>query len=99
MIEIPGMLAAAGFVWAGMGMSVLIGVVGALYVRTGLRNVRERVAEERGKARLTNAVLGVSNTYEGRKAVALGWVRIIGGAVAVVFAIVMLFVWMSLADR
>ena len=93
------MLAAADIVWMGLGMSALLAVVGALYIRMGLRNVRERVAEERGRARLTNRVLGWSNTYEGRKAVALGWVRIIGGAVAVVAAIVMLFVWASLANR
>lgn len=72
-------------------------VVGAILILVGINDVRTQKAEEAGKARLTNSLLGVSNTYEGKKAVALGVVRIASGVAAIIFGIVFIFVGPFLA--
>jgi len=42
--------------------------------------------------------LGHSNTYEGSKAVMLGWIRVICGVCAIIFGIVFIFVGPILAE-
>ncbi|MCA9238516.1 MAG: hypothetical protein KDA44_23755 [Planctomycetales bacterium] len=72
-------------------------VVGLLLIFAGIENVRTRTAEESGRRRGVNALLGRSNTYEGRTAVTVGVVRIIAGVCAIIFGIVFVFIGPVLA--
>ncbi|MDR2011601.1 MAG: hypothetical protein LBQ20_00850 [Rhodanobacter sp.] len=72
--------------------------LGIFLILTGIHNVKTRKAEESGGARITNRILGKSNTYDGKKAVALGVVRIICGVGMIVFGIIFIFVGPFLAN-
>ena len=74
-----------------LGLCAAATVVGVLFILMGRNNIRTRTAEESGKRRWVNSALGKSNTYEGTKAVVVGWVRVFCGIVAIVFGMVFLF--------
>ena len=65
-------------------------LVGIIFIYIGRQNVRTQRAEESGKRRGVNALLGASNSYSGSKAVFVGWVRILCGVMAIVFGFVFL---------
>lgn len=72
---------------------------GAFFIWTGRNNIKTKTAEESGKRRGINTLLGRSNTYEGDSAVAIGWLRVGCGVAAIIFGIVFLFVGPFLADK
>ena len=92
MFDAIAIFAAHGTVWERLLGSAMSFVVGLLFVLAGIRNVQTQKAEEGGKARSVNRLLGLSNNYEGKKAVLTGWIRIASGVALIVFAIVFLFV-------
>ena len=92
------LLAVADTIWTRLGVCALTSLVGAILIATGLHNIRTQTAEETGERRLVNRVLGHSNTYEGSKAVMLGWIRVICGVCAIIFGIVFIFVGPILAE-
>ena len=60
----------------------------ALFIgRIGRKNIRTQQAQESGKRRLVNAIAGQSNDYVGKKAVMIGWMRVIGGVCVFVFGL------------
>ncbi len=73
-------------------------VVGIVMIASGVHSVRTRRAEESGKRRLVNQMLGRSNTYEGNTAVFIGYLRIILGVAAIIFGVVFIFVGPFLAN-
>jgi len=81
-----------------LAVCAVASIVGVLLILTGVANIRTETAEESGKRRLVNKALGRSNTYEGSRAVLLGWIRVICGIVAIIFGIVFIFVGPFLAD-
>ena len=60
---------------------------GIIFILAGINNVRTERAEESGKRRLVNMALGSSNSYEGTKAVLIGWMRIVCGVGCICFGI------------
>ena len=58
---------------------------------SGKEAIRTKTAEESGKRRIVNSLFGNSNTYEGSKAVFIGWSRVVCGVVAIIFGIVFIF--------
>jgi len=64
---------------------------GAWLIFVGRYNVRAREAEESGKRAALLSVLGKSTSMKGRAAVAMGWMRIVAGAIAIVFGFVFFF--------
>jgi hypothetical protein len=64
---------------------------GAWMIFIGRHNVRTREAEESGKRAALLSVLGKSTSMKGRSAVAMGWLRIVAGAIAIVFGFVFFF--------
>jgi uncharacterized membrane protein len=93
------LLAATDTIWSRLGVCAVASVIGALLILTGLRNIKTRTAEDTVKAGLVNKLLGQSNTYEGSKAALLGWIRVICGVCAIIFAIVFIFVGPFLASQ
>lgn len=71
--------------------------MGVILILVGMDNIKTQTAEESGKRRLVNKALGQSNTYEGSKAVMIGWMRVICGIGAIIFGIVFIFVGPFLA--
>ena len=93
------LLAATDTIWSRLGVCAVASLVGALLIFTGLQNIKTKTAEESsGKRRLVNKALGQSNTYEGSKAVTVGWIRVICGVCAIIFGIVFIFVGPFLAQ-
>ena len=74
-----------------LGVLAVTLVIGVLLILTGLVNIQTQTAEESGRRRLVNKALGRSNTYEGSKAVVMGWVRLVCGICVMLFGIVFLF--------
>lgn len=74
-------------------------VFGVVFILIGRHNIRTKKAEESGSRRGVNKLLGRSNTYEGKSAVAMGQLRILCGVAAIIFGIVFLFVGPFLADK
>ncbi len=64
--------------------------VGAWMIVVGRRNVRTRTAEESGKRAALLTVLGKSTALAGRKAVWMGWLRIVLGIAVIAFGFVFL---------
>ena len=91
------MLAVTDTIWSRLGVCAVASLVGAILIFTGLQNIKTRTAEESGKRRLVNKAIGQSNTYEGSKAVMIGWVRVVCGVGAIIFGIVFIFVGPFLA--
>ena len=71
-----------------LGLVVVTTAVGGLLIAAGRNNIKTRTAEESGKRRLVNHALGQSNTYEGSKAVGIGWMRVIMGIGVIMFGVV-----------
>ena len=92
-------LAAVGTIWERLGVFAVCLAFGILMLATGIRNVKTQTAEESGKARVVNKLLGASNSYDGKKAVLIGWVRIATGVGAIIFGIVFLFTGPLLARK
>lgn len=92
------LLAVTDTIWTRLGVFAVASLVGVILILTGLQNIKTRTAEESGKRRLVNKALGQSNTYEGSKAVMIGWVRVISGVGAILFGIVFLIVGPFLAQ-
>ena len=91
-------IAAADTVLTRLAVLAVASIVGAILIFTGIQNVRTESAEESGKRRLVNKALGASNTYEGSKAVQIGWIRIVCGIGAIIFGVVFIFVGSFLAN-
>ena len=91
------LLAATDTIWSRLGVCAVGSIVGALLIFTGIQNIRTRTAEESGKRRLVNKATGASNTYDGSKAVLIGWVRVVCGVGAIIFGITFIFVGPFLA--
>lgn|SRR5487761_1678329 len=91
------LLATADTIWTRLGVCAVTSVVGAILTFTGRQNIRTQTAVETGKRRLVNNALGRSNTYEGSKAVLIGWLRVISGVCVIIFGIVFIFVGPFLA--
>ncbi|MBM3972393.1 MAG: hypothetical protein FJ302_21415 [Planctomycetes bacterium] len=91
------LLAVTDTIWSRLGVCAVASLVGALFIFIGLQNIKTKTAEESGKRRLVNKVFGQSNTYEGSKAVLIGWIRVICGVCAIIFGVVFLFVGPFLA--
>ena len=64
---------------------------GFILIVSGREAIRTKTAEESGKRRIVNSMLGQSNTYEGSKAVFIGWSRVICGIGVIIFGIVFIF--------
>ena len=90
-------LAATDSVGTRLAVCAVASLVGGIFILAGRANIRNRVAEESGSRRTVNRLLGRSNTYEGSKAVAIGWMRVVLGLLAILFGIVFLFVGPFLA--
>jgi len=71
-----------------LAISILFGLW-MIYV--GRLNVRTKVAEESGKRALFLKLMGKSTTMGGGMAVWTGWLRIVVGALAILFGFVFLF--------
>ncbi len=65
-------------------------IVGIVFIYIGRQNIRTQRADESGKRRAVNALLGSSNSYTGSKAVFVGWIRILCGVGAIIFGFVFL---------
>src|SRR5262245_52046890 len=78
---IPLLFAAELPLVARVGIGLVVIAIGVLLIATGMKNVNERKSEETGARRLVNSAFGESNSYEGGKAVAQGYARIIGGVI------------------
>ena len=98
MFESLELLAVTDTIWTRLGVCAVTSIVGVILIMTGLANIRTRTAEESGKRRTVNKVLGRSNTYEGSSAVLIGWIRVICGICVIIFGIVFIFVGPFLAD-
>jgi hypothetical protein len=72
-------------------------VIGSILIAIGRSNIKTQTAEESGQRRTVNKLFGASNTYVGRKAVMMGWMRVVLGCAAIIFGIVFLFVGPFLA--
>lgn len=92
------MLAATDTIWTRLGVCAVASIVGAILIGVGVQNIKTQTAEETGKRRLVNKVRGKSNTYEGKSAVIMGWVRVGCGVAAILFGAVFLFVGPFLAE-
>jgi len=92
------LLAATDTIWSRLGMCAIMWVVGAILIFTGLQNIKTKSAQESGSRRLVNKAFGKSNTYEGSKAVSIGWLRVICGVCLLIFGIVFIFVGPFLAE-
>lgn len=66
-------------------------IAGAVFFYVGRRNLITGVAEETGRARRTNRLIGQDNLYTGTKAKVVGWIRIVAGVLFFVGGIVILF--------
>ena len=77
------------------GVAIAVGVI---LIFVGRQNIQTKIAEESGDRRIVNKVLGKDNTYEGGKAVLMGWMRVIMGVCAIIFGISFLFVGPFLAN-
>ena len=81
-----------------LAVAAVASVVGVMLILVGRVNIQTRTAEETGRRRMVNRALGRSNTYEGDKAVMMGYVRIVIGVCAIIFGIVFIFVGPFLAN-
>ncbi len=93
------LLAATDSLLARFAVAAVAIAVGTILILVGRVNVQTRTAEESGRRRLVNRVLGRSNTYEGNKAVVMGYARMVMGVCAIIFGIVFVFVGPFLADQ
>jgi hypothetical protein len=91
------LLAATDTIWTRLAVCAVATIVGAVLIYIGRQNIKTRTAEESGKRRWVNGALGMSNTYQGTKAVLIGWMRVICGVCAIIFGIVFIFVGPFLA--
>lgn len=91
------LLAVTDNIWTRLGVFAIASIVGLILILVGMDNIKTQKAEESGKRRLVNKALGQSNTYEGPKAVMIGWIRVICGVGAIIFGIVFIFVGPFLA--
>jgi len=91
------LVAVTDTIWTRLGVCGVASAIGALLIFTGMYNIKSQTAEETGKRRLVNKAIGASNTYEGSKAVLIGWVRVVTGILAIIFGIVFIFVGPFLA--
>ena len=98
MSETLFLLAATDTIWTRLGVFAIASLVGVILILMGLENIKTQTAEESGKRRWVNKAFGQSNTYEGSKAVLIGWVRVICGVGAILFGIVFIFVGPFLAQ-
>ena len=84
-------------IWTRLAVCIVTSIVGAILIFTGKQNIRTQTAEESGKRWLLTKALGQSNSYEGSKAVSIGWMRIICGVCVIICGIVFIFVGPFLA--
>lgn len=98
MTETLILLAAIDSLLSRLGVLVVAILVGIVFILAGIANVKTQTAEESGRRRWVNRALGRSNTYTGKKAVTMGYVRIGMGVCTILFGIVFLFVGPFLAD-
>lgn len=98
MPEMMFLLAVTDTIWTRLGVFAILSLVGVIFILMGLENIKTQTAEESGKRRLVNRVLGQSNSYEGSTAVMMGWIRVISGAGAIIFGVVYIFVGPFLAQ-
>lgn len=66
-------------------------VIGTLLILAGRNNIRTETAEESGKRRTVNRILGRSNTYSGNAAVRIGKIRIVCGVGLIIFGVIFIF--------
>ena len=92
------MLAVTDTLWSRLGVCVVVSLVGVILVFSGWQSIKTQTAEESGKRRFVNKVIGQSNTYQGSKAVMIGWIRVVCGVFAILFGIVFIFVGPFLAE-
>lgn len=97
MLNDIALFAATDTIWSRLGIFAVTSIVGALLIFTGFQNIKTRTAEESGKRRLVNKAMGASNTYDGSKAVLIGWVRIVCGVFVIIFGVTFIFVGPFLA--
>lgn len=97
MLEELFFLGATDTIWTRLGVCAVAVLFGAVFLFTGIQNIKTRTAEESGDRRLVNKALGASNSYQGGKAVLIGWIRVICGIAAIIFGIVFIFVGPFLA--
>ena len=90
-------LAVTDTIWTRLGVCAFASAVGALLIFVGVQNIKSKTAEESGKRRLVNKSLGNSNTYDGSKAVMVGWIRVACGIGAIIFGFAFIFVGPFLA--
>ncbi|MBK8179402.1 MAG: hypothetical protein IPK67_11040 [Planctomycetes bacterium] len=64
--------------------------LGAYLILVGRNNIRTREAEETGKRAALLSALGKPTSMSGKKAVAMGWLRIVLGIGAILFGFVFL---------
>jgi hypothetical protein len=65
--------------------------VGVILILAGRNNIKTQTAEETGRRRKVNRLMGRSNTYTGETAVMMGKVRIVMGVCVILFGIVFVF--------
>ena len=58
------LLAVADTIWSRLGVCAVACVVGVIFIITGIANIQNKTAEESGRRRSVNKLLGNSNTYE-----------------------------------
>jgi hypothetical protein len=86
------LLAAKGTLAQRLGGCVLMVGIGALLILAGVNNIKTKSAEETGKRRIVSQMIGRNTSYEGRKAVSIGYMRVICGAGMILFGIAFGFV-------
>ncbi|MCH7726504.1 MAG: hypothetical protein IH991_08515 [Planctomycetes bacterium] len=98
MLEHIALLAGADSAGLRVGICAICIFVGIILIMAGRNNIRTQTAEESGKRRMVNRMMGKSNTYEGRTAVNIGRMRIVIGILIIIFGIVFIFVGPFLAN-
>ena len=98
MLNDMALFAATHAIWSRLGVFAVASIIGALLIFTGIHNIKTQTAEESGKRRLVNKAMRASNTYEGSKAVLIGWVRIVCGVGAILFGFVFIFIGFFMAE-
>ena len=91
------LLAVTDTIWTRLAVFGVTALFGVALIVSGYVSIKTGVAEESGKRRRVNRMMGESNTYTGPKAVMLGWVRLICGIGLILFGILFLFVGPFLA--
>jgi hypothetical protein len=85
-------------IWIRLAVCAVSVIIGAGLIWVGRENIRTEEADEHGRGRLVNSLLGFSNSYEGGTAVVLGWIRVIMGVVCIIFGVTFIYVGPFLAN-